>query len=465
MGDELCIKELGCFKLTQDYYHPQFRPCNVLPEPRSIIYTRFVLFTKENLHRGKFLDAENETNIKESGFDRNRTTHFIIPGYQENPLHDPWVLILMKELIAVNNSNVVIVDWSHGSRPPYVQAVANARIVGAEIARLTNALKKFGNLTTSMAHLIGHGLGAHVAGYAGQSILPRVGRITGLDPAYKFFCNMPENVRLDSDDATFVDVIHTELKSYDTGHGGCHKLGHVDFFPNYQAALPDHHYGEYTPRAAALFMSTMRNNSCRLVGYYCRSSKAFQRGECGDCGNDGSRCAPVGFPAIEYLPSRNSNFSTMYLVTGSFPHFCLYEYRIRMRLETTDSNLDRQTKSGNLLVLLRGERKPLFVQLRFYSTNQESQEYTFLVTTAVDVGRIQNVTTKWEERGVYDDQWTDGYALYHFQDSNVNLERINVTLLNFPQSENRTRPVEMEYCKASTSNDPGWMTYLPNCPE
>ncbi|GIX67712.1 pancreatic lipase-related protein 2 [Caerostris extrusa] len=81
-----------------------------------------------------------------------------------------------------------------------------------------------------MLHIVGHGLGSHVAGYAGQSILPMVQRITGLDPAYKYFCNMPENVRLDANDANFVDVIHTELKAYDSGHGGCHKLGHVDFF-------------------------------------------------------------------------------------------------------------------------------------------------------------------------------------------------------------------------------------------
>lgn len=39
--------------------------------------------------------------------------------------------------------------------------------------------QKFGNLTTNMLHIVGHGLGSHVAGYAGQSILPMVARITG----------------------------------------------------------------------------------------------------------------------------------------------------------------------------------------------------------------------------------------------------------------------------------------------
>ncbi|GIX67713.1 inactive pancreatic lipase-related protein 1 [Caerostris extrusa] len=141
VGDEVCIKELGCFKLTKDFYHPQYRPCNVLPEPRSLINTRFVLFTRNNVHQGKFLNADNETSVRESGFNANHTTRIIIHGYQENPLHDAWVLIMMKEFLNQNDTNVIIVDWSKGSQAPYIQAVANARVVGAEIARMVNALK------------------------------------------------------------------------------------------------------------------------------------------------------------------------------------------------------------------------------------------------------------------------------------------------------------------------------------
>lgn len=111
MGDEVCIKELGCFKLTKDYYHPQYRPCNVLPEPRSVIYTRFVLFTRQNVYHGKFLDADNETSIKESGFNANHSTVFIVHGYEENPLYDPWILVstnFVFSIIIQNQTDIFI---------------------------------------------------------------------------------------------------------------------------------------------------------------------------------------------------------------------------------------------------------------------------------------------------------------------------------------------------------------------
>lgn len=312
-----------------------------------------------------------------------------------------------------------------------------------------------------MMHIIGHGLGAHVAGYAGQSILPAVSRITGLDPAYKYFCNMPDNVRLDATDASFVDVIHTGLKSYDSGHGGCHKLGHVDFFTSDPTAAV-HEAPEDHQRAVSMFIATIRNSTCQMIGYYCRSYKSFQRGECGDCAEDGSRCAPLGFRADRYIPFKDSNFSSLYLVTGSFPNFCVYEYRISMLLVNRDSGLENYQKNGNLLVLLRGQYKPLFVHLRFYSLH-DGQEYTFLVTSGVNIGTVQNVTVRWEEQGTYDEVRLSGQTVWYYQNSNVNIDRINVTLLNFHSSEEVRGPVETGFCEASSTNDPGWLTYLPNC--
>lgn len=84
-------------------------------------------------------------------------------------------------------------------------------------------------------HLIGHSLGAHTAGYAGERI-PGLGRITGLDPAEPYFQGMGPSIRLDPSDAQFVDVIHTDGRSFFLlempGYGMSQSCGHIDFYPN-----------------------------------------------------------------------------------------------------------------------------------------------------------------------------------------------------------------------------------------
>ena len=66
--------------------------------------------------------------------------------------------------------NVLRVDWGKGSQPMYFTATANTRVVGLEIAYLVEWLKYVINLDPKDVHLIGHSLGAHVCGYAGEKI-------------------------------------------------------------------------------------------------------------------------------------------------------------------------------------------------------------------------------------------------------------------------------------------------------
>lgn len=145
---------------------------------------------------------------------------------------------MRKELLKHADWNVVVVDWAGGSLPLYTQATANTRLVGLELAYFINYLKVWSRdqrwrtlsnadmltslfvgslqenygLDPALVHMIGHSLGAHTAGYAGERI-EGLGRITGLDPAEPYFQGLPPFVRLDPTDANLVDVIHTDGKS------------------------------------------------------------------------------------------------------------------------------------------------------------------------------------------------------------------------------------------------------------
>ena len=58
--------------------------------------------------------------------------------------------------------------------------------------------------------------------------------IAALDPAAPFFNDQPVSGRLDSTDAQFVDVIHTDVNNawYWFNMGLQQPVGHVDFYPN-----------------------------------------------------------------------------------------------------------------------------------------------------------------------------------------------------------------------------------------
>jgi len=103
--------------------------------------------------------------------------------------------------------------------------------VGEYIAAFIKFLGSEVQVCYSDIHVLGHSLGAHVAGYVGNYMRGRLGRITGLDPAGPAFETpylKDAAERLDSTDADFVDIIHTCAGSL----GILRPIGHVDFYPN-----------------------------------------------------------------------------------------------------------------------------------------------------------------------------------------------------------------------------------------
>lgn len=62
----------------------------------------------------------------------------------------------------------------------------------------------------------------------------KIGRITGLDPAWPGFYPAVSDSPLSKYDADFVDVIHTDSFFV----GAIHKVGHVDFYPNNAKVQP-----------------------------------------------------------------------------------------------------------------------------------------------------------------------------------------------------------------------------------
>lgn len=184
------------------------------------------------------LNQPSET--KFAGINPQGTIYFIAHGYIDTG-DRPWVRRMMNALLDIDDSgksSVIVVDWGEGSSPPYTQAVANIRLIGVITAHVMFMIKEQLNMKNlDNVHMLGHSLGSHLSGYAGDTLQKqfglKLGRITAMDPAEPLFTDAELIVRLDRNDAKFVDVIHTDTLPITLGGLGMPAaIGHVDFYPN-----------------------------------------------------------------------------------------------------------------------------------------------------------------------------------------------------------------------------------------
>ncbi|OWA52478.1 putative Pancreatic lipase-related protein 2 [Hypsibius exemplaris] len=243
--NHVCYDDYGCF-----YKNGTYGNFYRLPWGPADVDTKFQLFTALENHRPEMLDYKNVTSLVTSSFRADRPTVMMIHGFGSGPWGN-WVPP-MKEAIFRGIGgpvNFIFVDWSKGAAAPdYWAASANTQMAAVQISKLIAGLNTHLGSTSSSFHLIGHSLGAHVAGFTGHRLNvlghERVGRITALDPAGPVFEDAPHTDGfLSADDADFVAGIHgNAVALIQGGFGMWSRVGHIDFYPN---------GGEWQPGCAA----------------------------------------------------------------------------------------------------------------------------------------------------------------------------------------------------------------------
>lgn len=168
-------------------------------------------------------------------------TILIIHGFRSN-VSSEMPQVLKNAFFQSNLSlNVIVVDWGPLSFPLPPEQTAwlyhlvppNVPIVAKRVAEFILFLQK-ANFINKLddIYMIGHSLGAHVAGLAGRQIYletgSKIGRITGLDPAGPLYYPPTQEKNLMKENALFVDVIHTNSGLL----GSLTNDAHVDFWRN-----------------------------------------------------------------------------------------------------------------------------------------------------------------------------------------------------------------------------------------
>ncbi|KAG7212402.1 hypothetical protein KM043_012720 [Ampulex compressa] len=409
-----CFEPYGCFYIGAPW-SGENRPVSTFPARPDSINPRYVLYTRDFLDRPLELKIDKFDTIRAAPLRKKGHFYIIIHGFLDNG-DKTWVMRTMKELLRREDCNVVIVNWIGGAGPPYTQAVANTRLVGAMTARLAAQVIEVGGIAPSRIHCIGHSLGAHTAGYVGYTLRVRyghhLGRITGLDPAEPHFSNTSPMVRLDPTDATFVTAIHTDCNPFISGGLGITQpVAHIDFYPNGGRNQPGCNEGvlnSITLERGSFFRGIKRflgcnhirsyeyfiesiNSQCPFLAVPCSSWNKFEEGGCFDCVNQ--YCPRFG------LDAQPGNYhASVYLMTGAEKPFCKAHYRVTINISKTDESLDHGGEVGMFVVRLidrKGERMEK-MQLSPNSKYYEPGSTHTLVLPGEMIRKLEEVEISWE---------------------------------------------------------------------
>ncbi|XP_045761782.1 lipase member I-like [Maniola jurtina] len=174
-------------------------------------------------------------------------------------------------LIALDASSVL--NWIYPSSTSFV------RFIGEKLGQVLADIVQEGQ-NPSDIHIIGHSLGAHIAGFAGKTFREQtgkcLGRISGLDPAGPCFNAVHPDARLKHTDADFVSVMHTDVTLF----GIKDPVGHQDYYPNGGSSQPNCYLpGCSHIRSWILFAESVLN-PLAFPARKCKDWDAFKKGQC-----------------------------------------------------------------------------------------------------------------------------------------------------------------------------------------
>ncbi|CAO1342795.1 unnamed protein product [Diamesa tonsa] len=234
----------------------------------------------------------NANEIRASTFNAAHPTRFLIHGWLNNQTATVNVLSI-EAYLRRGNFNIIVVDWGAGAQTiNYISARNRVNEVAPVVANFIDFLNLNGFISFDRLNVIGHSLGAHVAGITGKRVTRgRIQSIFALDPANPLFSLNAPDTRVAPTDAAYVEVIHTNGGQ----QGFLEPIGQADFFPNWGSSQPgcgeDATGGCAHGRVTDLFAESINTNfnaqNCvsfvEIQNQVCTGSRSGRMG--GDTGN------------------------------------------------------------------------------------------------------------------------------------------------------------------------------------
>ncbi|XP_053679847.1 pancreatic lipase-related protein 2-like [Anopheles nili] len=244
--------------------------------------TLFLLYTAANPEEPHVLRNGDMDSIASSPFNPNIPTRMIIHGWLGSRNSEINRLV-RSALFFTGNYNVIFVDWSVGAIDEfYPNSRQLVYAVGAAASNMLDYLVRYAGLNRRDVVVVGHSLGAHVAGNVGKWQSGAITTIVGLDPALPFFAgNAPD--RIMASDAEYVEIIHTNGGVL----GFMDPIGDADFYPNFgriqPGCGPDVGGSCAHARAVHFYVESILSRH-GFVGRQCESFQNIRDGTCVETG-------------------------------------------------------------------------------------------------------------------------------------------------------------------------------------
>ena len=204
-GKSISQQELAVLKAEDDHVTVTLDGQVVEIEQNNTNITHTITYNKDT----------QQFNPLDFYIDRSQKTYFLIHGYQSSPDTFKTNGDLASSLKSIDHkANIIYVDWSSvttglSGSLPYVNVVGQIPTVANA---LSNTFKTL-NIDPNNTEIIGHSLGAHVAGGAGyvysQTTSNKIYQVIGLDAAGVRNWTNGKDGRITTDSASNVVGIHT----------------------------------------------------------------------------------------------------------------------------------------------------------------------------------------------------------------------------------------------------------------
>ncbi|CAG9761910.1 unnamed protein product [Ceutorhynchus assimilis] len=228
--------------------------------------------------RVNLTDGSNVASL--SSFDINLETFIYIHGW-EDTISLPASTLIKNSLLVATDANVLLLSWDKcADNANYAVSWGCVGGTGSFLGEFLKAIRKSYGYSLDNVTIIGHSLGAHIAGFTGKNTGAAVGVIVGLDPASPLFFEGDKNHRLNERDAKYVQAIHTCA----TGVVGVtYSVGISDFWPNGGSHQPGCGLDVFKcPHLRAIDYYAESLLSDGFVGQNCNSYLDYELGRCGD---------------------------------------------------------------------------------------------------------------------------------------------------------------------------------------